>query len=691
MASVRHPFSVNIADDPAAQANGEILPSHWNQEHTLSGVAEQTSLDALSHAVSVLSNTTSAALANLSDRIDLGGGTASVTSDELSAVSAQALSHLNVISVALLSEISNRTSADNALSVRVDTVSQAHSALSQAVSVLSNTNSAEHAALSVRINTVSQAHSALSQAVSVISTTLSNEASVRSAADAALSSRIDTVSNAVSATGNVANVSVRAFSAGGSATTSVKGLQSALNQISNTFSQAFSVGSVASARLVSLASDVSHIRSAVSNVSAQSAAGSATGLQAVINLLSNKISAVAGGSVTSNEASAISAQAASALSQALSVLSVTDAALSVRADSVANAVSVVSQALSVLSTRHTSLASDVSHIRSAVSNVSATSAGGGSATGLQAVVDALSNKISATAAGAMSITSAEFTSLQSDVSHIRSAVSNVSAQSAGGSATGLQAVINLLSNKISASGGGGGSVTSTEASAISQNASANAVSIVNAKLSTLSFTFSTVSVKGQQSVNNQLASVISDAMSAGDAVSADLTSVKSVIGAKAPWLAAKYVVISNLQSIAASALTDVSGMVLTVGADETWKFEGMVLVHTSGSNTAGLRLGFSTPPLSTPRFAVFDGVSAPAQSVGGLRAGAQMAVSGSNVILSVTSSQFAAAGSAVPFGFEGIFNVASAGTFRLQAANVASATQSPTHINGGYMIAYRLK
>lgn len=33
--SLKHGFTSAIADDPAAQAAGEVLPSHWNAEHTL--------------------------------------------------------------------------------------------------------------------------------------------------------------------------------------------------------------------------------------------------------------------------------------------------------------------------------------------------------------------------------------------------------------------------------------------------------------------------------------------------------------------------------------------------------------------------------------------------------------------------------------------------------------------------------
>src|SRR5690348_223214 len=38
MPTVTHAFNCNIADDPAAAAKGEVLISHWNAEHVVSGV-----------------------------------------------------------------------------------------------------------------------------------------------------------------------------------------------------------------------------------------------------------------------------------------------------------------------------------------------------------------------------------------------------------------------------------------------------------------------------------------------------------------------------------------------------------------------------------------------------------------------------------------------------------------------------
>jgi hypothetical protein len=114
-------------------------------------------------------------------------------------------------------------------------------------------------------------------------------------------------------------------------------------------------------------------------------------------------------------------------------------------------------------------------------------------------------------------------------------------------------------------------------------------------------------------------------------------------------------------------------------------------VFTS-SPTAGLRVGFSVPPLSTPRVVILDAAStgAFAQSAAGMQVGGQLQVSGPSVFLSLTSSQ-AAVGSAQPIRFEGLFNVASAGTFRVMVAVVNSASGSAAHINGAWMMAFRLK
>ena len=369
---------------------------------------------------------------------------------------------IDALSADLAAETSNRVSADNALSNQISVVSNAVSVVSQAVSLLSNTNSVEHAALSVRIDTqsqavsvlsqqvsvlsqahsvLSQAHSALSQAVSVISTTLSNEASVRSAADAGLSTRIDTQSQAVSVLSQQVSVLSQAHSA----------LSQAVSVMSNTLSNEISAraasvqtasaaatsadghAATASAAATSVDGRVNSVNTFLSSISARSVGNVSThGLQSVINALSNRISAAGGaGSVTSNELSAVSAQAASAIN-------------------------VVSADLATLSL----------------------------------AVSALSTNVSTLSAKVVSV-SAQLVSVDGRVNSVNTFLSGISARSAGVSTHGLQSVINALSTRID-NAGGGGSVTSTEVSAVSAQA-ASADSVIRADLATLSLAVSALS------------------------------------------------------------------------------------------------------------------------------------------------------------------------------------------------------
>jgi hypothetical protein len=599
MAGVKHTFSVNIADDASAIAAGMVLPSHWNAEHTLSGVATQVDLDAVSAAVSVvsqalsveivdrisadnaLSNAVSVADAALSVRVDTQSQLISVISQQVSVISTTLSNEISVraaASAALHALVSDLTSAHNVLSNRVSANSgvggggsvtstevsagdaavslQAASSLSQALSALSVTNAALSArgdsvwsavsvlrsvvsarsigdvsthgiqsivnALSARIVDLESVVSDAQSAGDVISLAVSNLTSAHNALSNVVSNIISAGGAGVSVTSAelsaiLGAISARAFSAGGSATTSVKGLQSVINRLSNNMSNAMSAGS-------HVMSVISALKSAVSGVSATSAGGgSATGLQAVVDALSNKISATAagsqsvtslefvdltsahnalsnrvsansgvggGGSVTSTEVSAgdaaVSLQAASALSQALSVLSVADAALSVRGDSVWSAVSVLRSAISALNLAGTSV-----H-------------------GTQSIVNALSNKIS----HALSQTSAidvRVDSVWSSVSVLRSVIS---ARSTGDVSThGMQSIVNALSSRIAA---GGGSVTSTEVSAGDAAVSLQAASALSQALSTVSVAVAAVSAAVVAEVSNRTSAdnAVSNAASA---------------------------------------------------------------------------------------------------------------------------------------------------------------------------------
>ena len=185
--------------------------------------------------------------------------------------------------------------------------------------------------------------------------------------------------------------------------------------------------------------------------------------------------------------------------------------------------------------------------------------------------------------------------------------------------------------------------------------------------------------------------VASDAISIVSAAHASLLSnhivLSNKVSARAPWSQAVYRVVSDTQSNATSTLADISGLVLTVAADETWQINGMIFTSTSAI-TAGLKIGTSVPPLSTPRYIWHVG-GIGTQSAANRGGGGLLQVSGSSANYSVAST---AAGTPFVNKFDAIFNVASAGTFRMQFAPVASATASPMHIlPGSFMRAFRIK
>ena len=435
-----------------------------------------------------------------------GAGSAQPTSAQFSALS----QNVSVISNALSNEISNRISADNALS-------QAISVVSQAVSVVSN-------ALSNEISNRTSADNVLSTAISVVSNAVSNEISNRTSADNALSNAINIVSTAASNALSVANAASNAASI----------VSVAVNAVSN---------------------NLSTLCANLSAISAVSGATSVDGIQSVVNQLSNRTSVLSNAiSVVSNAVSIVSTAASNALS-------VANAASNAASIVSARLQSLVTTDLSAFSINILSLQSTVSNLRSAVSGVSATSAGGGSATGLQAVVDALSNKISTIVAGAQSVTSAEYVSTLSVISHLKSAVSNVSAQSAGGSTTGLQAVVDMLSNKISQVGG--------------------TASVTSAELASVSALSVGVSVRGLQSAINALSNTISDAKSVG---TVNNNILSAAIG-RVAFLTAAAVV-------SAAALTTVTGLSLEMSISTLYEFRAVLLYSTSVGQPIGWGMNF---------------------------------------------------------------------------------------------------
>jgi hypothetical protein len=684
-------------------------------------VSARTAADnLLSQAISVVSAVAASAL---SVALVASVAIAAETSNRISADNAIS-NAVSIVSQAVSAEVSNRVSADNALSVRIDTVSNLVSGVSQRLSLLSNTNSADHASLSLRITSVA----GLGGTGSVTSTELSAVSAQAASAISQLTSLHNVLSNLVSdslSAGDVISAMLAGLSARTTGAVSVKGLQSIVNALSGRISAIVGgTGSVTS-------TEVSAGDAAVS-------AQAASALSQIKSVLSQAISAELSNRQSADNA--VSAQAASALSQALSVLSVADAALSNKISAVSAAVTSVDTLHSILSAKVVSISAQVvsidtlhsilsakvvsisaqivsvdgrvNSVNTFVSGISARSVGNVSTHGFQSIIDALSGRISAIVGGSGSVTSTEVSA--------GDAATSAQAASALSQALSVLSVADAgLSLRITSVAGlaGGGSVTSTEASAISAQA-ASAISVVRADLATLSLAVSALSTNVSTlsakvvSISAQIVSVdahadaasaaatsalnalsalcvvVSNALSAGDVASNAISAISQRLSVKAPWPAAVFAVTSGTQSTTASALTDVSGMVLTVAAGESWRIQGMMLVSTSAAG-AGFRAGFSVPPLSTPRYAQFIYTSGLAQSAIGVHAGGQLQVSGNSIILSLTSTT--PAGTPAVVKFEAFMNVASGGTVRLMAAGIASTAQSPLQIMGANWICHRLK
>lgn len=224
------------------------------QSQAVSVLSQQTSAlsqahSALSQAVSLISQALSNEISNRTSADNVvSAQAASIVSQltsvvsQLNSIVSQGLSlhsqQISVVSQALSNEISNRTSADNAVSA------QAASANSQLNSLISQLNSVVSQGLSLN----SQQISVLSQAVSVVSTAASNALSVANAASNAASA-ISQMISAVSAR-SVGNVSVH-------------GLQSVIDALSNRIS-----GIVAGAASVT-SQELSVITAAIQYLSVQ--------------------------------------------------------------------------------------------------------------------------------------------------------------------------------------------------------------------------------------------------------------------------------------------------------------------------------------------------------------------------------------------------------------------------------------
>jgi hypothetical protein len=291
-----------------------------------------------------------------------------------------------------------------------------------------------------------------------------------------------------------------------------------------------------------------------------------------------------------------------------------------------------------------------------------------------ALVDLISNKVSVEIVNRISADNAVSAAAQS-------AVNTQSART-----DSVYSVVSALINRVSAnSGTGGGSVTSAELIALSAT--------LQSAINTVSQAGS-VETAARISADNALSvrvDTVSNAVSAlSQTNSANHVSINTRIDTVSAAAAAaggpQIRIVSNTQSTNGSALVDISGLVLTVAADQTWEVQGMLLVSASAA-TVGFKGGCSVPVLSLPRFLQFTRISQ-GQSAGMIGGGGLLQVSGASQQLSLA----ALGGVLVGITYQGVFNVASAGTFRMMYAGIASTAASPVHIMpGSYMKAIRLK
>jgi hypothetical protein len=295
------------------------------------------------------------------------------------------------------------------------------------------------------------------------------------------------------------------------------------------------------------------------------------------------------GSVTSDELSAVSSQ----ISLTNSALGSVDA----RITSVGQVVSLISDRLSnEISARAASIQTLSNAVTSVDTRVNAVSQG------LCVLSNVVSNEISARAASiqtlsdavtsvnarVISILSNEISILESVVSvqlsQLISAVSNVSAQSAAGSATGLQNVVDMLSNKISQVVAGGG-LTSTQVS--DMIGSVNGANYSCRAFSALGT--AGTSVKGLQSVINRISNTFSNAFSAGSVLSGAITSINNQVSYMAGQT--KVITATVVESVG-TALIDIAGTTVVVSAGGYYEYRAKLNVAISAANAYGIGITF---------------------------------------------------------------------------------------------------
>jgi hypothetical protein len=331
-------------------------------------------------------------------------------------------------------------------------------------------------------------------------------------------------------------------------------------------------GSVTSDELSAVSSQISLTNSALGSVDAR-----ITSVGQVVSLISDRLS---------NE---ISARAASIQTLSNAVTSV-----DTRVNAVSQGLCVLSN---VVSNEISARAASIQTLSDAVTSVEV------HASAASAAATSVNNRVNSILSNEISVLEE---AISTTLSNVNSAVANVSAQSAAGSATGLQNVVNMLSNKISQVVAGGG-LTSSQVS--------DMIGSVNGANYSCRIYDGATSVKGLQSVIDSLSNTFSNAFSAGSVLSAGLVSVStrsvepggsvtaSVKGGLQAVINQISATISNMHgqtrlittTIAASvpnALAGIEGLTVSVSAGGYYEYRAKLNVGISAANAFKIGLTF---------------------------------------------------------------------------------------------------
>lgn len=253
----------------------------------------------------------------------------------------------------------------------------------------------------------------------------------------------------------------------------------------------------------------------------------------------------------------------------------------------------------------------------------------------------------------------------------------------------LSQQVSVLSQQVSvlsATPPGSGSVTSTELSAVSAQA-ASAISVLSQQVSVLS---------QQVSVLSQAVSVVSAAVANVSAVSAGGTAVglQSVVNALSNRISAipgagsvnAVAVVGNAQTISATTLANVSGMLASVSAAKLYRLEGYLLFSVPSANVG--KFGMTFPAMTRAGAHLWGATSilagAAASSFSSFYAG-EIGIANTGAV--AVSVAFGVGNHAM--GIDGAFLVSTGGAIQLQAAG-SVGTAPIVILPGSYMRVFKL-